>query len=288
MSNVKIDKLQNGISVTLRTANIQGQSPVVILCHGFEGIQEILLPAFAEAFLAAGFSVITFDYLGFGASDGERGRLLPTLQIDNIVSVIDWAKSLPSIDSERIALWGTSLGGGHVFGAAIKRPELKCIISQLSFADGEKIVTGNMTQEDKKSFCSTLNKMVEKREKTGKEMFVPITKVLSDSESKAFFEANKSKYPLMDIKIPFLTVQEMMHYKPYENAKNINLPVMVVVAGKDIVNPPEQGIELYNAVGSDEKLLHVEDDASHYDVYEGQYFDNVILHQIEFLNKYLR
>lgn len=288
MNNVKMDKLQNGISVTLRTANVQEQSPVVILCHGFGGIQEILLPAFADAFLAAGLSVITFDYLGFGASDGERGRLLPTLQIDNIVSVIDWAKSLPSIDSERIALWGTSLGGGHVFGAAIKRPELKCIISQLSFADGEKIVTGNMTQEDKISFCSTLNKMVEKREKTGKEMFVPITKVLSDSESKAFFEANKSKYPLMDIKIPFLTVQEMMHYKPYENARNINLPVMVVVAGKDIVNPPEQGIELYNAVGSDEKLLYVEDDASHYDVYEGQYFDNVIPHQIEFLNKYLR
>ncbi|HGN0866815.1 pimeloyl-ACP methyl ester carboxylesterase [Providencia alcalifaciens] len=288
MREIKVDKLTNGISATLRTENLQGNSPVVILCHGFGGIQEILLPAFADAFLAAGFSVITFDYLGFGVSDGERGRLVPALQIDNIVNVIDWAKSLPSIDNTKIALWGTSLGGGHVFGAAVKRPELKCIISQLSFADGEKVVTGNMTQEDKRSFCSTLNKMVEKRENTGKEMFVPITKVLSDCESKAFFDANKDKYPLMDIKIPFLTVQEMMLYKPYESARNINLPVMIVVAGKDIVNPPEQGIELYNAVGSDDKLLYVEDDASHYDVYEGKCFDNVIIHQIEFLNKYLK
>ncbi|GJH97008.1 hypothetical protein ECZC10_48560 [Escherichia coli] len=48
---------------------------------------------------------ITFDYRGFGDSDGERGRLIPEMQIDDIVTVINWAKEQPFIDKERVGLW---------------------------------------------------------------------------------------------------------------------------------------------------------------------------------------
>lgn len=83
---------------------------MIILCHGFCGIREILLPDFAEAFTRAGFSTITFDYRGFGDSDGERGRLVPAMQIDDIISVVNWAREQPSLDAQRIGLWGTSFG----------------------------------------------------------------------------------------------------------------------------------------------------------------------------------
>ncbi|HEX3044615.1 MAG TPA: hypothetical protein VHY08_07655, partial [Bacillota bacterium] len=36
--------------------------PAVLLCHGFAGIKDFLLPAYAEAFAAAGFAALTFDY----------------------------------------------------------------------------------------------------------------------------------------------------------------------------------------------------------------------------------
>ena len=94
--------------------------------------------------------------------------------------------------------------------------------------------------------------MAEKQQATGKEMFVAVTRVLSDDESKAFFEENKVRYPAMDIKIPFLTVRETLRYQPRDNAARVTCPVLVVVAGGDTVNPPEQGIALYEAVGSEE------------------------------------
>lgn len=72
-------KLNNGIAVTLRTAAAQVPGPKIILCHGFYGIQPILLPVFVSAFTAAGFHTITFDYRGFDDSDGERGRLVPAM-----------------------------------------------------------------------------------------------------------------------------------------------------------------------------------------------------------------
>jgi len=37
-------------------------SPVIILCYGFCGIREILLPAFAKAFTQAGYGIFSFVY----------------------------------------------------------------------------------------------------------------------------------------------------------------------------------------------------------------------------------
>ena len=54
---------------------------------------------------------------------------------------------------------------GHVFSAAAQDKRVKSIVSQLVFADGEVLVTGEMNELEKASFLSTLNKMAEKEEK---------------------------------------------------------------------------------------------------------------------------
>jgi predicted acyl esterase len=280
-------QLPNGISLTLRPSEMQHNSSIVILCHGFCGIQDILLPAFAETFTLAGFNTITFDYRGFGSSLGERGRLVPSMQIEDILSVVEWVKTQPGLSNQRIGLWGTSFGGCHVFGAAADNPDISCVISQLAFADGEEIVTGKMSEEEKWGFIATLDKMEKKKQVTGKETFVGVTRVLNDNESKMFFEENKTRHPAMDIKIPFLTVRETLRYKPKDNAARVSCPALVVVAGNDVVNNPEQGVALYNAVKSLHKKLHIEEGAKHYDMYSGVYFDNIALIQTDWLRKYL-
>lgn len=282
-----IHKLSNGIVLTLRAPADNARKPVIILCHGFCGIRDILLPSFAEAFTRAGFSTITFDYRGFGDSDGERGRLIPLMQINDIISVINWAKEQSSLEGQRIGLWGTSFGGCHIFGAATSVPGIKCIVSQLAFADGKEVITGKMSNEEKENFIQTLDKMVDKKEQTGKEVFVSVNRVLSDAESKLFFEENRSKYPKMDIKIPFLTVRETLLYKPALNASKVRCPTLIVIAANDTVNPPEQGRALFDSVGAEEKRIYVEEDARHYDIYEGEHFKNVVTIQTEWFKKHL-
>lgn len=284
---ISTHKLSDGIVLTLRSPTDSKTKPVIILCHGFCGIREILLPDFAEAFTHAGFSTITFDYRGFGDSDGERGRLVPAMQIDDIISVVNWTREQPGIDENRIALWGTSFGGCHVFGAAVKTPEIKCIVSQLAFADGEEIVTGKMDSQEKKAFLATLDKMSEKQKSTGKEMFVSVNRVLSDPESKSFFEENRALHPKMDIKIPFLTVKETLNYKPAFYASQVTCPTLVVIAGQDSVNSPEQGRALFSAVGAKEKRLYEESNARHYDIYAGDNFKRVVDIQTEWFRTYL-
>lgn len=279
--------LPGEIAATVHAAVNISSAPTIILCHGFCGIQPILLPAFVNAFVEAGFTAITFDYRGFGASGGERGRLVPAMQIADIISVMQWCRSLPEVDSSRLGLWGTSFGGSHVMAAAADNPDVRCVVSQLPFADGESIVTGSMTAEEKKTFIATLDKMADKKASTGRETFVAITRVLNDEESKTFFESHKAAFPAMDIRIPFLTVRETLNYKPVEFASRVTCPTLIVAAGSDTVNPPEQAMALFDAVAAGTKKLHIERGARHYEIYSGPHFLSVITQQIAWFRRWL-
>nr|WP_142012542.1 hypothetical protein [Serratia fonticola] len=59
------------------------------------------------------------------------------------------------------------------------------------------------------------------------------------------------------------------------------------LAGADSVNPPEQGIALYESVGASQKALHVEEGAKHYDMYNGTHFDNIVKRQIDWFKAVL-
>lgn len=181
---------------------------------------------------------------------------------------------------------GNIAGRGHVFSAAAQDQRVKCIVSQLAFADGDVLVTGEMNESERASFLSTLNKMAEKKKTPGKRCLWGYP-VLSDNESKVFFEKVKGQYPEMDIKIPFLTVMETLQYKPAESAAKVQCPVLIVIAGRDSVNPPEQGKALYDAVASGTKELYEEADACHYDIYEGAFFERVAAVQTQWFKKHL-
>ncbi|GAJ67330.1 protein YieA [Edwardsiella piscicida] len=209
------------------------------------------------------------------------------MQTADITSVIDWAAAQPAIDAGRIGLWGTSFGGCHVFAAAAGDARVKCIVSQLAFADGEAMVTGQMTEEEKGAFIASLLRMEEKKNASGKEMMVAVTRVLSDEESKAFFADYRLRYPQMDIKIPFLTVLETVRYQPARFAAQVQCPTLVVVAEQDTVNPPQQGIALFAAAGAATKRLYVEEGAHHYDMYDGEHFCRSLAEQLAWFNAHL-
>ncbi len=260
--------------------------PAILLCHGFCCIQDVLLPAFVRLFADAGYRVVTFDYRGFGDSDGEVGRIVPEEQIDDIITVYEWCKTHPGIDGRRIALWGTSLGGSHVIEVAARRPDVKCVISQLAFADGEQLVTGDMGAEEKSRFTATMARMAAKKKQTARELFVPIIKVMTDEESRVFFERQKQTYQALDIKIPYLTVWETMCYRPINAAPRVTQPTFMVFAEQDKVIALEYGLALYEAIKA-VKGCHIQPKARHYEVFAGDHLDQISERQLHWLREYL-
>lgn len=251
----------------------------MVLCHGFAGIKELLLPACARRFAEAGLAALAFDYRGFGESQGERGRLMPEKQVEDIWSAIGYLQGQPEVDASRIALWGTSLGGANAILAASADPRIKCLAVQLTFANGERVVTGKMSSEEKQEFLTTLKRLQGRRAKSGKEMMVPLTDVLTDPQSIAFYERFSPEFPALDIEIPLLTVAETLKHKPEEVLPGLNAPLLVIGAGRDSVNPPEESIQLFNAANEPKRLMML-DEATHYELYEGAYLDTANQNQI--------
>jgi pimeloyl-ACP methyl ester carboxylesterase len=112
-------------------------APLIVLGHGLGAVYEMRLDAYARRFAAAGYAALTFDYRRFGRSDGEpRHLLVREQQQQDFEAALEFGKSLPGVDPERVVLWGTSLAGGHVLDISARRRDLAASIIQAPFTDG--------------------------------------------------------------------------------------------------------------------------------------------------------
>jgi alpha-beta hydrolase superfamily lysophospholipase len=93
------------------------------------------LGAFAERFAAAGFAALLFDHRGFGDSTGEPDLFHPARQLADCRAAIAFARSLTGIDGDRLATFGSSMGGGNALAAAAGDPRVTAAISQVPFLD---------------------------------------------------------------------------------------------------------------------------------------------------------
>lgn len=113
------------------------RQPCIVMAHGMGGTRDAGLEPFAESFVAHGFAVFVFDYLYFGASSGDPRQLFSIKQ-----QLADWrnaiacARQLPGVDPKKIALWGTSLSGGHVITIASCDPEIAAVSALAPMLDG--------------------------------------------------------------------------------------------------------------------------------------------------------
>lgn len=115
--------------------------PCVVMAHGFSATRDDGLPEYAEAFRAAGFAVLLFDYRCFGASGGEPRQVLDIgRQHDDYRAAVDWARRTEGIDADRIALWGTSFSGGHVVAVAARDPRIAAVIAQAPYTDSLPVI----------------------------------------------------------------------------------------------------------------------------------------------------
>lgn len=112
-----------------------GATPIVVIAHGLSGTRRDGLGPFAERFAAAGIAVLVFDHRGFGDSGGEPDRFEPRRQLEDWAAAIACARALPGADPERVATFGSSMGGGNALAAAATDPRVAAVVSQVPFLD---------------------------------------------------------------------------------------------------------------------------------------------------------
>ena len=110
----------------------------VIMAGGFAVTKEAATDLFAKRFHDAGFDVLAFDYRRLGESGGRPRQVVRIReQLADWRAAIGFAAGLPGVDPARLAIWGFSLAGGHVFRVAARNAELAAAIAQTPNADGQ-------------------------------------------------------------------------------------------------------------------------------------------------------
>ncbi len=114
--------------------------PVIVMGHGIGAIKAGGLSPFARAFNQAGYAAVTFDYVGFGASEGSPKNVLNVPnQLQDFRDVLAWVRGPEQskwVDASRIVVWGTSFGGMHVTALISEDHGLAAGIAQCPLVDG--------------------------------------------------------------------------------------------------------------------------------------------------------
>lgn len=119
------------------------------MAHGFSAIKEMHLDDFANAFTSrANVSCLVYDQRGFGDSDtrddAPRQEILPWVQASDYSDAITCAQSLPDVDPNRIAIWGSSLAGGLALYVGAVDRRVKAVLAHAPVVDGWSNIDRNV------------------------------------------------------------------------------------------------------------------------------------------------
>lgn len=266
------------------------QPPVVVLGHGLGAVREMRLDAYSERFAAAGIATLAFTYRYFGDSGGTPRQLMSVRrQLADWDAALDFVKSCPEVDGGRVAIWGSSFGGGHAIEVASRHPELKAAISQCPFTDGLESAAAlglraslRITPTVMRDFAARL---------FGREpVMVPIAALPGRPALMNAHDALPGYQALMPKGMRFVNhvaarvIPEIISYRPGRRAAKVRLPILFCVSRTDTVTPPERTIAMAARAPRGETKVY---DCGHFDFYLGNHFEEAVTDQTEFLRRHL-
>jgi fermentation-respiration switch protein FrsA (DUF1100 family) len=257
------------------------RKPAIVLAHGFTGVKELILPEYAKRFAAEGWVALTFDYRGFGTSEGQRGRLLAPDQAEDIRNAVTYAVMRPDVDPDRIGLWGTSYGCGLVVHAAALDERVKAVVGQLGIADGRTSLTKSSSAQQVEALRVAVEQDRKQRVLTGRGTYVDPFAIIADPEMKAVFERHFAEMPHLKTQITLQFVEAHMEFSPLSVVDRIApRALMLIAAEHDAICPADELKRMYERAGEPKKFVLLEG-LTHFQCYEGEGMERTSTEAIE-------
>jgi fermentation-respiration switch protein FrsA (DUF1100 family) len=261
------------------------------MAHGFGGVKELRLDAYAERFAEAGYNVLVFDYRHFGTSDGDPRQLLDIKkQHQDWIAALEFARSLNSVDKNAIALWGTSFSGGHVIEVAVRDGRVAAVISQVPFINGMVTARANGIIRNLRLGLAGIRDLF--HQLFGWEPYY-VKSIGEPGELAAInapgeAEAMQRLYPKgfePENRIAARIFLKIGLYIPVRFAPMLKIPWLVQVAGKDMTTPPQPAIKAARQTPMAELIIY---DLGHFEVYVDPAFEKTVADQIAFLKRHIQ
>ncbi|MGB4268130.1 MAG: alpha/beta fold hydrolase [Spirochaetota bacterium] len=264
--------------------------PCIVMAHGFGGVKEMRLDAYAEVFAREGYHVLVFDYRHFGASDGNPRQLLSIWrQHDDWRAALSFVRSRADVDTKKIVLWGTSFSGGHVAALAAKEKGIAAAISQVPHLDGIATALASGFTKNIRLLLASLADLL--RALFGMEPYY--VDIVAEPGKLGAMTAPGALESVMRLIPPNFQYNEKVaariffsvpFYSPGKNAKKINCPWLVQVALRDLTTPSKPAFVASKKAPKGELITY---DLDHFDVYVDPYFEKTVSDQLAFLKRHV-
>jgi uncharacterized protein len=277
-----------------RPAGATGAQPCIVLGHGTAGTMDRLF-VYAEPFAAAGMAVLVFDYRGWGASDGQPRQVIDIGgQLDDWRAAVGFARGLGGVDPQRVALWGSSLSGGHVVALAAEDPRIDAVVAQVPWFGDPRTPGQTLRQllqpNSLRLVAAGIRDAV--RGARGRPPYlVPIvgepgqTALFTGPEVREALEAKGLEGSLWRNQFAPRFVFALPRYRPGRVIDRLGMPLLVCVADRDRETPADFAAQVVERAPRAELRRYP---ASHFEMYHGEVFRQVLADQVDFFRSHLR
>lgn len=263
--------------------------PAILLVHGWGGLKSHLNQAYAPRFSELGYVVLTFDYRGWGESDGKLVRtgakpqgdlteyVLRVEEIREIVDPLDQLEDIraayyyllgdQNVDTGRLAIWGSSLGGGLALATAASLPGFQVLISQIGSVNPQAGLDSTNPQS-------------------------PLSAASMDRWRTARSRGEVPPFPGADSAMEGLRGSpdwpEFVRYDPFASRESLTAATLIIdAANEELFDIRRNGEALYLSIRERVPTRYETLPGTHYDIYRGEGYQAAVDLAADWLREHL-
>ena len=266
------------------------RAAAVVLGPTLAGVRSAAVDGFARHFAAAGFAALVFDYRSFGGSGGSPRQVMTVRgQLEDWHNAVEAVRAVPSVDPERVALWGGSITGGHVLRVAAEDPRIAAVVSHVPLVDGlssTAAVRPFPSQQVRLCLAGLRDagRALAHRPPSYLAVIGPpgSRAVLSSPDAEPDYRAILPAG--WDNRIAARVTLSVLAYRPGRAARHVRCPILLIVGTRDVVTPPRRAERMVRRAPYAELRTYP---ARHFESFAPPFSDRVLADSTDFLRRHL-
>src|SRR5437879_7235434 len=236
----------------------------------------------------AGYVVLTFDYKGWGDSEGPKSRLAPYSRVADVQASLTFLSVQPQIEASRLGIYGTSYGGATLIWVGAIDDRVKCVVSVVGIGNGARWMRSVRRPDEYSDLLQRSAADRVERMRSGKSEFVDRNYILLPDRQSAELSAKARRNIRGAVtEIPLEFIEDTLNFNPEWIVDKIApRPVLFITTDNDRLVPPEETEAMY-ARANEPKQLEMLKGYGHYEVYVGDAFREVMDATLAWYRQYL-